>query len=81
MGTIIKADTTTENKASPVLCLWGVYIPTRVLWSTEELFLGDIFTKKVACELSSEASAGVFLAKYGSMCVGARLKKSSRKWK
>ena len=45
------------------------------------LLLCDIFTKKVACELGCEAYTGVFLAKYGRMCVGVRLKKSSRKWK
>ena len=36
------------------LCLWGVYIPTKVLRSTEELCLGDIVTKEVAGELGSE---------------------------
>ena len=52
-----------------------------MLRSTEELFLGDIVTKEVAGELGSEASTGVFLAKYGRMGVGVRLSKSSRKWK
>lgn len=55
------------------------HILTGVLRSTEKL-LGDVLTEDMTCELGSKACAGVFLAKYGRMCVGVRSSKSSRKW-